>query len=119
MSFAIVRVGMFGRSVFRILAVLTLAMTAPVFADTYDLSIDVRAESLSAALMDLARQTGVELLFDHAIVGGIQCPRLRGKLTVEAALRRLLDGTDLTTRRSTTGAWIIERRTARLAGVAE
>jgi len=100
------------RIAFGALAALGLVISGPAFAATYDPFIDVRAQSLSTALMDLARQTGAELLFDRAIVSGIRRPRLQGKMTVEVALQRLLDGTDLTMRRSTTGAWIIERRSA-------
>jgi len=91
---------MAGRIAFRALAALGLVVSGPVFAATYDPFVDVRAQSPSAALMDLARQTGAELLFDRAIVSRIQRPRLKGEMTVEAALQHLLDGTDLTMRRS-------------------
>lgn len=104
---------MIARIIFKALAVLALTLGSPAFADTYNPLVDVRAGSLSTALIDLARQTGAELLFDRATVIGIRSPRLRGKLTVEAALQRLLDGTNLTVRRSATGAWIIERPATR------
>jgi outer membrane receptor protein involved in Fe transport len=110
---------MFGKIALAALAASTLAIAGPAFADTYDPLVDVRAESLSAALMDLAHQTGAELLFDRAIVSGIQCQRLHGKLSVEAALQRLLAASDLTMRRSTTGAWIIERHADHPGAVAE
>ena len=110
---------MLARIAFGALAAVALIVVVPAFADTYDPLVDVRAGSLSTALMDLARQTGAELLFDRTIVAGVQSPRLHGKLTVEAALQRLLNGTDLTMRQSTTGAWIIERQATRPAAAAD
>jgi hypothetical protein len=50
------------------------------------------------------------LLFDRDLMNGRQAPRLQGRYPIEIALERLLRRTDLTTRRSNTGAWLIERR---------
>jgi outer membrane receptor protein involved in Fe transport len=87
-----------------------LATAVPARAGGYAFPVDVRAQPLSSALKDFARQTGIELLFDRDLMRGRQAPRLRGRYPIEIALQRLLEGTDLTTRRSNTGAWLIERR---------
>lgn len=86
-----------------------LAMAASAPVEGYAFPIDVQPQPLGRALQDLARETGIELLFDQGLVRGMRCPRVRERLSVEAALRRLLDGSNLVARRSATGAWVIER----------
>jgi len=86
-----------------------LAMAASAPVEGYAFPIDVQPQPLGRALQDLARETGIELLFDQDLVRGMRCPRVRERLSVEAALRRLLDGSSLVARRSATGAWVIER----------
>jgi iron complex outermembrane recepter protein len=61
-------------------------------------------------LQDVARQTGADLLFDHDAVEGLRAQPLRGTLTPEAAILALLRGTNLTLRRTASGALIVERR---------
>lgn len=93
---------------------LALAFTSPPFiastpADGYAFPVNVPAGSLASALRDLARQTGIELLFDGKLVEGMRAVPVRGRMTVEGALRALLAGTTLSARRSASGAWLIER----------
>ena len=95
-----------------LLAVSALALASPAAAQGYAFPIDIRAQPLSSALRDLARQTGAELLFDRDLVRGMQAPRIKNRLTVEASLRQLLGDTGLTMRRASSGAWVIERRRA-------
>ena len=91
-------------------------MAVPALAATSAASVDIRPQPLASALQDLARQTGAELLFDQALVRGLEARAVRGRMTAEGALPRLLDGTSLTVRRAASGALIIERRaTAPLA----
>lgn len=101
---------MFQRTLLGSLALPVLAIAAPVSASSYAFPIDIRAQPLSAALRDLARQTRVELLYDRNLIRGMQAPRLKGRYTVEAALGQLLAGSGLTMRRAASGAWVIERR---------
>ena len=92
------------------MAAVALATASPACAGGYPFPVKLRAQPLSSALKDLARQTGIELLYDGDLMRGMQARRLQGRFTVEMALQRLLDGTDLTIRRSNTGAWLIARR---------
>lgn len=101
---------MLGRTALSAFAVAASAIAAPASADSYTFPIDIRAQPLSSALRDLARQTGIELLFDRDMVRGMQAPRIKGRFTPEAALRQLLAGTDLMVRRGSSGAWLIKRR---------
>ncbi|MBT2134620.1 TonB-dependent receptor [Croceibacterium sp. LX-88] len=91
-----------------VLSALMLPLSAT--AQGYAFPIDIRPQPLTSALRDLARQTGSELLYDQAVLRGKRSPRIRSNLTVEASLRQILAGTDLTTRRASSGAWVIERR---------
>ena len=75
--------------------------------------ISISAGPLPSSLQSLQRQTGIELLYDGDLMRGVQSPAIEGNLTVEVALERLLDETDLIVRRSASGAWIIERPNTR------
>jgi iron complex outermembrane receptor protein len=62
-------------------------------AQTFALSIP--AESLADALTDLAHQSGLQLLFSSRLVAGLRGPALKGSLSVEDALGKLLLNTNL------------------------
>src|SRR5262245_17393274 len=76
------------------------------------MAIRIRPGPLPHGLQTLERQTGIELLFDHAVVSEVEAPAVQGSLTPEAALRELLAATDLRARRADSGAWILERPAA-------
>ncbi len=54
----------------------------------------------------------MELLFDRSQMAGVRAPPIRARMTPEAALQRLLQGTELTVRRSSAGVLIVEPRVA-------
>ena len=60
---------------------------------SYDLSIS--AQPLSTALRALAEQSGLEVVYESALVAGMSSPELRGTLTAEQAVNRMLAGTGL------------------------
>ncbi|MEP7246220.1 MAG: TonB-dependent receptor plug domain-containing protein, partial [Gammaproteobacteria bacterium] len=67
------------------------------FAETpihYELKIQPRP--LGAALQELARQSGIQIVFMSRLTDGHDAPALNGQYTPEAALGALLNGTDLT-----------------------
>lgn len=70
---------------------------------------DIANESLSQALRNFAHVCGQEVVFTEDIVAG-QAISLRGDYTVQAALDRLLQGTDLVAERSVSGVIMIRRR---------
>ena len=55
--------------------------------------VDIRGGPLPAALAELARETGTELLFDANLVRRLGARPLRGRMTPRDALARLLAGT--------------------------
>ena len=61
--------------------------------------LSIRADlALDEALQELARQTGVQLLFVSQIAAGHRAPRLSGEYTLDGAMTRLLEGSNLTFR---------------------
>jgi outer membrane receptor protein involved in Fe transport len=57
--------------------------------------IDIPAGDLAGALDRLSRQAGIQLMYQPALVAGKQATALSGRLTWQAALGRLLQGSGL------------------------
>ena len=73
------------------------AIALPALAgieDNYELKID--RQPLGTALQELAKQTGIQIIFFSKVTEGHDAPALNGKFTVESALGVLLNGTELT-----------------------
>jgi outer membrane receptor protein involved in Fe transport len=87
-----------------------LAIARPAWADGYIFPIDIESGSLTTSLQSLMHQANVELLFDRNILRDRKSTGLRGRLSVEAALQRLLSGSNLAARRAASGAWIVEQQ---------
>jgi outer-membrane receptor for ferric coprogen and ferric-rhodotorulic acid len=77
---------------------MSLACAAPDDSPRYALSIRAGLP-LDEALQELARQTGIQVVFFSKITAGRSAPELSGEYTLTAAMTRLLEGTDLTYRR--------------------
>jgi hypothetical protein len=77
----------------RLLAV-AIGMLAPLLASAADVAIPRQA--LGTSLQQLAKQTGIQIIFFSKVVEGHEAPALNGTFTPEAALDSLLAGTDLT-----------------------
>lgn len=101
-----------GRAFPALLFFLALSAAGRVDARPYEAPVDIRAGPLSDALRDLARQTGAELLFDREVTAGLKANPFRARMTPEAALRRLLNDTNLTMRQSASGAFLVEKPAA-------
>lgn len=93
-----------------VIALTSPAISTPATGEGYAFPLNILSGPLDGALQDLARQTGVELLFDRTMLRGLRAPRLKTRMTIEAALKVMLAGTELVARRSATGAWVVERR---------
>ena len=57
--------------------------------------VDIPAQSLSSALVEFGRQTGVQVMTAASDVGDLRSSAVRGKLHLGDALNRLLQGTHL------------------------
>ena len=99
---AALRRGLVGLS----LLALTTALTGPVHAaqvaPAQSPASVVRTPKgpLKDALLELGRQTGVQIIFTSRAVAGRQAPALDGAFSVEDALARLLAGSDLEAQRA-------------------
>jgi outer-membrane receptor for ferric coprogen and ferric-rhodotorulic acid len=60
--------------------------------------IEIDSQTLGTALQELAKQSGVQIIFFSQIAEGIRAPALEGQFTVSAALERLLAHSRLTFR---------------------
>ncbi len=81
-------------------ALICLFAGAPVAvaggAKTFDLAIS--RQPLAAALQELARQSGVQIIFFSKLTDGHEAPSVRGNVTLDYALHRLLANAHLSYR---------------------
>ncbi|HEU5442911.1 MAG TPA: STN domain-containing protein, partial [Steroidobacteraceae bacterium] len=71
---------------------------------------DITPEPLSQALRTYAQICGQDVIFTESVVAGAGTASLVGDFTADAALSRLLAGTQLIVERSPSGALMIRRR---------
>ncbi|MGE8677103.1 MAG: TonB-dependent receptor [Achromobacter marplatensis] len=64
-------------------------------AQTPDAHISIAAQPLEQSLLQLGRQTSMQIFYAQDLVAGIQAPAVSGALAPEEALRRLLAGSGL------------------------
>jgi hypothetical protein len=77
-----------------ILYAMVVGVAAPLFASPANVSIQPQA--LGSALQELAKQSGVHIIFFSKAVEGHRAPALSGTYTPEDAVGLLLEGTGLT-----------------------
>lgn len=66
--------------------------------ESAQLTLKIAAQPLGSALQELARQSGVQIVFFSRITEGLQAKRLDGEFALTAALGKLLAGSNLTFR---------------------
>lgn len=74
--------------------------------------LDIPAGDLTSALDLLAQQTHVEFIYSAEDLKGLRTRGVRGDLSAEAALRKLIEGTNLTVSVHPSGAILITRNRA-------
>lgn len=84
-----------------------LAVVAPEAKAAPAAQLDVRAGDMATALAVLARQAKIELLFDRKLVQGLTVRPVRGRLSGEAALSRLLEGSGVGYRATPAGVFVL------------
>jgi Secretin and TonB N terminus short domain len=67
-------------------------------AEAMAVELRITAQPLDEALQEFSRQSGMQVIFFSGLTEGIQSPGVKGKYTVEAALKALLAGSGLTFR---------------------
>src|SRR5688572_4680284 len=73
---------------------MVLGVALPLLANAADVSIE--PQPLGSALQDLAKQSGVQIIFLSKAVEGRRAPALNGTYTPEEAVAVLLEGSGLT-----------------------
>jgi iron complex outermembrane recepter protein len=91
-----------------VLGWVALACGRAVGGEPAAFDLEIRSQPLAAALQELARQSGVQIIFFSTVTDGHAAPGVSGHVTIDYALHRLLAGTGLTYRRL--GANMIEIR---------
>ena len=87
-----------------------IMMAAPAAAQ--EAQFDIRAQSAADAVAMLARQAHVQILVSDRVADGRRAQAVRGRMTVDMALARLLAGTGLVARAAGTGTWVVVRAPA-------
>lgn len=85
----------------------SLLLASAVHAQEAAYRLDIPAQPLDQALNALAGQTGRRILFATDIAEGQRAPALRGSLTIEQALQRLLSGSNLTMQKTDDGSYTV------------
>ncbi|WP_342052311.1 MULTISPECIES: TonB-dependent siderophore receptor [unclassified Cupriavidus] len=75
--------------------VLAAMLAAGAIAQGVARAIDIPAQPLAQSLAALARQSDTQILFATSLADGLSAPAVRGTLTVEDALARMLAGSRL------------------------
>jgi iron complex outermembrane receptor protein len=83
--------------------------SSQAFADEARVVLDIPAQPLSSALEALRTRSNIQLLYSADLVGRRNSPAVRGELSAEEALKRLLRGTGLEPRASGANAYAIVR----------
>ena len=83
-----------------LLACMAVASPRAGAGDSKAIDVEIAgSQPLAAALQELARQSGVQIIFFSKIADGYSAPSVEGHVTLDFALHRLLSGTKLTYRR--------------------
>jgi iron complex outermembrane receptor protein len=98
------------------LAIASIALCLPTQAlAAEEHAFHVPKGSLSVALPLISRQAGVSISVADAKLWQARVKPVRGRMSVEKAIQRLLDGSDARAVRVSATSWRIERRPARVA----
>ena len=110
---------LFGLGVRRAMAITILVgmaafLTAPAFSQTGQTwDFDLPSQSLRQTLIDLADETGADIVAPSDLVGEITAPAISGRYSLDEAIGRAIDGTGLRVRTAASGALVLERGAVR------
>ena len=84
-----------------------MSLAAMAWAQSAAVDLDIPAQRLDSALRTLARQSGKPIVFSTDIAENRQAPAVKGSLTVDEALQRLLDHSGLEVHPTAAGGYAI------------
>ena len=85
-----------------------LSWASESFAKQSTFEFNLPGQPLALTLRGFAELSGQQIIFTNEVVDNRQAPAVRGALTVDAALTKILQGSNLTAVRSPSGAVMIE-----------
>ncbi|VFR16852.1 Putative OMR family iron-siderophore receptor precursor [plant metagenome] len=93
--------------------------TAPPAASAQDTAVQITlaAQPLGQALLQLGRETSLQIFYAQDLVRGLQAPPVSGTLTPEAALKALLQGSGIGYTRNGNNVTLTRSSTSQLAPV--
>ncbi|MHB8283333.1 MAG: TonB-dependent receptor domain-containing protein, partial [Caulobacteraceae bacterium] len=97
-----------GRSLLLCASALTLASTAPAWAQGGAVQVDIAAQPLARQLQELGRESNTDILFAPADVANLRGPSLHGAMSPRQAVLRLIADTHLQLMTSADGALILK-----------
>lgn len=97
-----------------ILATAVALAAQPALAQSQPRAFEIVQQPLGQALRAFALQSGKDIVFDPVLVRGKTAPLVKGRLSDEGVLNRLLEGSGLTFEPTTTGFVIRKGAAARL-----
>lgn len=85
------------------------AFIAPAVHAQGVFQLDLPSQELSQSLRAVGRQTNTNIIFEPGLVEGLKAARISGEVTAEAAVRLLLNGTQLVFQRTSADTIVIRR----------
>jgi len=82
-------------------------LAGSAMADDSLYSFNVDPQTLETALMDVARQSGIQLMFETGSSALLPVDAIKGRMNIEAALAQLLSKTNLRFTRKKSGIYVI------------
>lgn len=70
-------------------------MSEKSYAQGKSFNLDIKAKKTDAALLELAEESGVHIIFSSKVAGNFQSPAVKGRWSLQEALQRILNGTNL------------------------
>lgn len=80
------------------------------FASDNTVSVDINAQRTDKALLELAEEAGVQIIFSPNIAKKNTSSSIRGNMTLTMALEKILSGTGLTYNLSSDGSFVIKEK---------
>lgn len=95
------------RNAFMAGTAIVCALATP--AQAQEKRFDIPAQSVRSAIVALGRQADVQIIASRSVTSGKQANPVKGAMSVEQALARMLQGTGLVARRSSGQTFVITR----------
>ena len=89
---------------------LALASVGSLPALAIDVDVNLSNQPMDSALLTLAEQASVQIMFEPALANGKMTPAISGTMSVEDALRKLLKDSDLTFKKASDTVFVIQKK---------